>query len=391
MNKTITYNLHNKENNSDTFYKLLEALTDTILSNSFKKSGFIIDGYYQYVQKNNLEKPRTREEYMLEYITIGVLWHNYAEKAKLMPDFSEALLTYLYETRRKYPKLKSTLDRIRGISSYYLLERRAKKGNSQYTLDNFRTLIKWLRSTGEYNEEILRFTNWDGYLTTLDEKNIAITIRLTVEFSNEFNTISHQILGEYTENVNKFRNLAKKTYKYREDYFFARRMKNEYYLNMFGAEVMNRQLKDFYNKTKEKAVLLPTCMRNNKVSNCRAKWDGKGNVCSRCDKNCNIGKIADDFRKNAVNVYLIPHSSNFSSFLKYWSNQEHTGLIGVACVLNLLTGGYEMKRLNIASQCVFLDYCSCKKHWDTKGYNTSLNINQLRQVVGVKQKELSYA
>jgi uncharacterized protein len=55
--------------------------------------------------------------------------------------------------------------------------------------------------------------------------------------------------------------------------------------------------------------------------------------------------------------------------------------VGVTCILNLLTGGYEMKRLNIASQCVFLDYCGCKKHWDNDERPTTLNLQELIDVI----------
>jgi hypothetical protein len=86
-------------------------------------------------------------------------------------------------------------------------------------------------------------------------------------------------------------------------------------------------------------------------------------------------------KKDGITSYLIPHSSDFSKFLVKWKDCPDTSLIGVACVLNLITGGYEMKRLNISSQCVFLDYCGCKKHWDKDGIATSLNVNQLKNIV----------
>ncbi|NJK98458.1 MAG: DUF116 domain-containing protein [Bacteroidales bacterium] len=54
----------------------------------------------------------------------------------------------------------------------------------------------------------------------------------------------------------------------------------------------------------------------------------------------------------------------------------------MACVLNLLKGGYEMQKLNIPSQCVFLDYCGCQKHWHKNGIPTDLNSNQLQKIVG---------
>jgi hypothetical protein len=386
-----TYTLINNNNNSDTFYNILSNYTDLILSNSFNKLGFILDGYYSFISRKNLEKLRTKEEYLLEYISIGIFWHNYAAKARKMPNYSESILSFLYNYRNKYRGLKSSIDSIRGVSAYLFLERRVKENNTEFDLGNFKRLMKWMKATGEYNEELQRFSNWVMYFNSINKEHLASMLKLTVEYSEEFTNISHSILGEFTKNVNKFRNKAKKSYKFREDYFLARRMENEYFLNIFGAEVMNRQLKESFVKTKDKAVLLPTCMRKSTVKECKAKWDGKGNVCSHCDKNCNIGKIAEKFRGDAVNVYLIPHSSSFSVFLNNWANQKETGLIGVACVLNLLTGGYEMKRLNIASQCVFLDYCACKKHWDNKGYNTSLNVNQLKEIVQMEQKQTSVA
>ena len=122
-------------------------------------------------------------------------------------------------------------------------------------------------------------------------------------------------------------------------------------------------------------------MRTEPVGGCKAKSDGKELVCAQCNKHCNIGKIANKLNQHDVTPYLIPHSSDFSKFLIKWKDNKDIALIGIACVLNLLTGGYEMKRLNIASQCVFLDYCGCKKHWHKDGFSTNLNFNQLTQII----------
>jgi len=82
-----------------------------------------------------------------------------------------------------------------------------------------------------------------------------------------------------------------------------------------------------------------------------------------------------------VDVFLIPHSSTLSKFLKFWQDKNETGIIGVAGILNLLTGGYKMQNHNIPSQCVFLDYCGCKKHWHDEGIPTRLNLQQLIKIV----------
>jgi hypothetical protein len=40
-----------------------------------------------------------------------------------------------------------------------------------------------------------------------------------------------------------------------------------------------------------------------------------------------------------------------------------------------------MKALDIAAQCVLLDYCGCKNQWDNGGISTALNINELMRII----------
>lgn len=106
-----------------------------------------------------------------------------------------------------------------------------------------------------------------------------------------------------------------------------------------------------------------------------------GNLtCQSCHSNCYVANIAQQMNKQGVRTVLIPHSTGFSKYLKPWENSKDTALIGVACVLNLITGGYEMQNLNIPSQCVFLDACGCKKHW-LHGQPTQLNQEQLNNLI----------
>jgi len=242
-------------------------------------------------------------------------------------------------------------------------------------------LLEWLTATGEFTEEVTRLQQWIAFYITKTEAEISDTLRTVISFSAIFEKLGKEKVGKYTTNVSYFISNTLNEYTHREDYFLAGRKENEYFLNMFGAEIMNRQLRESFYNTSEKAVLLPTCMRTEPEGKCKAKSDGKELVCARCHKDCNIGMISTSLRDKGVTTYLIPHSSEFSRFLTKWKNNKETGLIGVACVLNLLRGGYEMKRLNIASQCVFLNYCGCKKHWDKDGVSTNVSINRLLQVI----------
>ena len=80
-------------------------------------------------------------------------------------------------------------------------------------------------------------------------------------------------------------------------------------------------------------------------------------------------------------VYLVPHSTGFSRWLERWQSTPEYGVVAVACLLNILPGGYEMRARGIASQCVPLDYPGCQRHWHSQGIPTCLNENRLVQIV----------
>lgn len=379
METTITYNLRENNTDSDTFYQNLGSFTDTVLKEADLLLMPYVTDYYNYIAQHQIEKLRSKEEYLLELIMTGIFWRNYIHKAEKTAHLSTEVIKRLYHIRKTHPFFKPTADKIRGYLAFELLNSQGNSLQETYTIENYLKLLEWLSATGEFNEEVIRLRQWTGFYQL--NHNLEAIIRSTISFSNIFTQTGRAMLGNYTKGVNAFTAQAKKDYAHREDFFFATRLENEYFLNMFGAEIMNRQLKAEFEQTAGKAALLPTCMRTEPQDGCKATFDGKELVCARCNTNCNIGRIASTLNKQGVTPYLIPHSSDFSRFLVKWKDNRETGLIGVACVLNLLAGGYEMKRLNIASQCVFLDYCGCKKHWNKSGFATNLNSNQLQQII----------
>ena len=78
---------------------------------------------------------------------------------------------------------------------------------------------------------------------------------------------------------------------------------------------------------------------------------------------------------------MVPHSSGFSRWLARWQEDPKVGVAAVACMMNILAGGYEMRARRIASQCVPLDYPGCQKHWTRDGVPTSVNEERLVRIV----------
>jgi hypothetical protein len=381
MNKVVTYSLLNGQDFSDEFYSDILHFTDKILSEARPELEWYIANYMEYISENKIETLRTREEYILELIIVGVLWSNYMPHARKTKFISKVLLQRLYEIRQLNPSIKDSVDNVRGVLAYELLTNTDNNISIDFSLKAFKSLLEWLEATGEFREETIRLNSWYVYLKSYTTDDVSLLLQVAVNFAQRFSLLGMNELGKYLPNVEHFRTVRLKEYKYKEDYFFVARHSNEYILNMFGAEIMNRAMSEDFMDKPEKAVLLPTCMRNEPYDGCKAESDGKEQVCKSCFAKCNIGKAAAHLRKHNIKTYLIPHSSDFSKFLKKWESNNEIGLVGVACVLNLLTGGYEMKRLGITSQCVFLDYCGCKKHWDEEGIITDLNIHRLMRFV----------
>jgi hypothetical protein len=381
MAKCVTYSLENNRKALGSFYTYLSIFTDSILWDLNPETEDFVRDFCNFANESKIETFRSHNEYLVEFLMIGLYWNNYSGNASITGNLSKRVLRTLYAQRKRFPKYKPEIDKVRGYLAYIFLEKNKPTLSARFNLQGFISLLSWLDATGEFNEEVLRLRNWIAFCKTKDGSYIAGLIETSVLFAEQFSEKGKEILSKYVPNLNDFHQKSLPDYKYKEDYFFASRRENEYFLNMFAAEILNRGLKKGFTETREKVLLLPTCMRKEPATGCKAKSDGKELVCAACSVECNIGKVSAEMKKLGITSYLIPHSSDFSKFLVKWKDCSDTSLIGVACVLNLITGGYEMKRLNISSQCVFLDYCGCKKHWDNEGFATSLNIIQLNKVV----------
>ncbi len=369
------YNLDAGNEDSSEFYKDLDTFTTVVISNGFGELDDIIWDY-----KSTSGKDAPNEEVFLNLLITGILWKEYAGISIPVLKVKKILLTFLYRLR-SYPSLKNIVDRWRGkLASKWLIQR--GKRNSEVNISSLRTLKRFLAATCEFREELKPLS---AILHFLREKERALAenyLNRIVEFAGWFRNSSYYYLGKYTSGVNEFLNTHPKNYKSREDFFFCGRRESEYHLNMVGAEIMNRTLRKEFENTDEKILLLPTCM-SLQHSTCRAKVINGDLSCTHCSSECNISRATLEMKKKGIRTVLIRHSSSFSKWLEPWSHQKTTGLIGVACVLNLLTGGFEMKRLGIPSQCVFLEHPGCKKHWKS-GTPSEINLDTTCKAACIK-------
>ncbi len=370
------YNL-NPEQGSD-FYAKLSAFTDHILAQAQELFPRHIEPYMRH-QAHAGTVLRHRDEYLVEFLMLGMLSERYWPQTRQSSEISIGIHSWLFDMRKRRPHLKASIDRVRGYTSArWMYKAHASAGTM--TRHSLPKLVRWLHASGEFKEEAQRLGSWAKWLGQLSEGQSSAHLLAAQDFSAMFSQQAERSLGMFTEGVRPFLTNHEEIYRGREDYLFCGRKPDEYHLNMFGAEILNRVLRSAFDATTERVLIVPTCMCEPRTE-CRAVNAGLHKICTGCTSRCGVNTLQRNMQLQGMAVRLIPHSSGFSKFLEQWQHQKQTGLIGVACVLNLLAGGYEMQRLGIPSQCVFLDNSGCKKHWHPQGIPTRINELQLIKTV----------
>jgi len=379
--KAVTYSLKVGGKNSEEYYETVKKFSDEVMKEAKVLILPIVHDYMNYIEKFKLEPVREETEYVLELLSLGILWRTYAHIALSVKRAPYIPLIYLGEWRKKHQRLKPLIDLLRGVLiTLFLLPEKTKTDYAQPSLDNIDRVCTWFEATSEFREHALRFVRWRAYWGTLPEEEQKIMFVAVSGFRKWFEKRSVEVLGKYTQNVDSFIENNKKKYRWREDRISCNRSRGEYHLNMVGAELLNRSYKNDYSDTKQTALLLPGCMRGRTSAECKAKKLLKGLKCVGCLSECRVNKLRIEGKNNNFEVYVIPHASDLS----LWTPKEgepRCGVIASACVTTLVEGGLELKRYGIPAQCVLLDYSGCKKHWHQTGLITSLNTNELERVL----------
>ncbi len=382
------YDLRLKEGCSDRFFKDVAGFCVGLMAEVERRASSALDTYRRHVQLNLCEAPRGRGEYALDLLTLGMALNIYAWRAERAPRWAVAVARELGRLRHQAPWMKPLVDQARGVLFKAFLSGTSAAGSGDEAkgtgfdlLRRLPALIAWMRATGELEQEALRVDHWRSYLGTLQVSDAARWIDVAGDLFSGFEREAAEALGSYTQGVNGFLANEYAQRGCREDELFCGKTPVEYHLNMVAVEVMNQGLRKAFERTARKVVLVPACMRGERADTCKAKVRGVDMTCAACDPECSVNYITRRMRKIGATVYLVPHTSGFSRWLDRWEQEPGVGVTAVACLLNIMPGGLEMRERRIAAQCVPLDYPGCKKHWDPEGVSTAVNEDRLVQIM----------
>lgn len=117
-----------------------------------------------------------------------------------------------------------------------------------------------------------------------------------------------------------------------------------------------------------------------KNRDCKAVKEGEGYLCRKCSSDCSVYKTVAITENYGAKVVIVHHGSAINR-MKVEAG-ETKGVIGIACAVNLLAGGWKAKRLGYVPQCVFLNYCGCE-HWCQRRIMTEIDMKRLESILAL--------
>lgn len=369
--EAATYNIKVNNINSDMYYKKISAVSKRVKKVILDKGNKYLSDFMEYVEKNKIEELRTKDEYAIEFLMIGVMLNEYSYYGHTLTKKTYVLFSFLNKLRKKN-SYKNKIDNIRGYLISRILYKRSYK---KYDIND---LVIWMAATGDFKEEVYRLKVWISFLENRDKEYHNNFIKETISTAQIMENICEETLEIYIKPLEKFLKNAPQRYKNREDLIYCSKGKMQYYFNSICAEIMNEVYKEKFAMCKNKKIFAPACMRQVKKK-CSAVKSDFGYVCRQCNSSCNINSLNKLVEKRNIEVCIIPHETIIDTL--HIEDKNKIGIIGIACITNLMSGGWKALRLGFIPQCVILDYCGCNKHWLDQGEMTSINNSYLLNLI----------
>ena len=248
-------------------------------------------------------------------------------------------------------------------------------------------ILDCLEKSNNHTYQIERLRKWQMFLNDQPSPVRDDYWDLICDAADWFDKRSLEVLGPYTKQVDHFLSTYESKNSHEDDFMFHTSPKIEYHINMVGAEILNRVLRDRFFSTEKRLVVVPGCLRSN-PKHCQASQWTLGLRCKHCTAGCQISKMTNLGIKHHFQVSFVVHQSALVSHVKGLEAlgcKEDVGILGIACVLSLLEGGYLLESHQVPAQCVPLDYCGCINNWRQEGITTHVSVERLLDRVSCSQ------
>ncbi|MCK9223267.1 MAG: DUF116 domain-containing protein [Limnochordia bacterium] len=251
------------------------------------------------------------------------------------------------------------------------------------TIVHLEYVLDCLEHSSDYTYQSGRLREWYRFLAVqprpLQESFWNLICEITLWFAQR----ALEVLGPYTQQGNHFLATHQPRDSNQYNALFRSSPILEYHINMVGAEILNRIWRDRFSSTKQRIIVLPGCLRLNPL-HCQASEWTIGLRCAHCTDGCQVSYISKAGKQLGFQVSFVIHQSSLVSHVESLNalrQKGDLGILGVACALSLLEGGFLLDSHKIPAQCVPLDFCGCINHWHDQGITTTVNLDRLLKKV----------
>ncbi len=155
--------------------------------------------------------------------------------------------------------------------------------------------------------------------------------------------------------------------------------KEQYFLYMVEFELVNRIHKKRFLDADFRIALLPYCLKETQTD-CKASPDEIDYVCRGCLKTCYINKVSSVLKDHGVHPYIWSRVSLKSMFGKLARKHGSIGVLGIACLVELIRGMRFCMKAKLPVMGIPLNANRCSRWMDTL-QETSVDLLALKKIL----------
>ena len=154
----------------------------------------------------------------------------------------------------------------------------------------------------------------------------------------------------------------------------------QYFLYMIEIELVNRIYKEDFIKAEKKIALLPHCLSDLSRRKCMSEPSGMDYVCKACSKNCYINSASKILIDHKIEPYIWMTASQRKLFKQETEGKKNLGVLGIACIPELIRGMRMCIRKNLPVVGIPLDANRCAR-WMGEFHLNTVNLEKIMGLV----------
>ena len=153
----------------------------------------------------------------------------------------------------------------------------------------------------------------------------------------------------------------------------------QYHLAMIEVELVNRVYAAQFRSCKKKFAFLPHCLRDLNAE-CRSAQRDIDYVCKGCSEVCNVNRVSKTLRLHGVKPYIWMTADLSALFRKVRKEGDSIGVLGIACVPELVRGMRMCLKHDVPVVGIPLDANRCARWWGEFHWST-VNVAKLENLL----------